>query len=229
MPTGSNFGVQPDGSIWAGDELVERGSLGSVTPPDQPLQIRDLETGEMQEFTKEQVREILKERDELKTRQQDVEAIENRLAPYAALIQSEEFGSILEDAQARGIFDGPTVPPPRPEDVVTYKRLQERPDFEAVRQVMQEFADHLPPHERQVLDSNYRVFVDTFKRFVAAAGDKPLKARPQPIPNVYPPGDIRRILQSKEKAKDTAVLQKPGGGITSRPTVLQINAPIERI
>jgi len=208
-----DFRVQPDGSVYSGGELIERGALGSTTPPDAPLQVRDDDTGEMREFTKEEVKAILKERNELKARAQDIELTEERIAPYATLIQSEAFAEILEDAQARGVFDGPTVPAPRPEDVVHYKRLQERPDFEAVRQVMQDYADHLPPHERQVLDSNYRVFNDTFKRFVAAAGDKPLKAKPIPIPSTpaYAPGDVRRILQAKEVAKNTGVVQKPGG------------------
>ena len=84
-----DFRVQPDGSVFSGNELIERGALGSVTEPDRPLQIRDTDTGEMREFTKEEVKAILKERDELKSRAQDIELTEERIAPYATLIQSE--------------------------------------------------------------------------------------------------------------------------------------------
>ena len=189
--------VEPDGSIWTGDgECIDKGEQVNHPQEEQPTRIRVDDA----ELSIEEIRALKQEADEVRKMREEVE-------PYSVLLKDSRLHDLIAQGAAEGFWEAPPIPTPQPSDMGEYHRLQTTdPLFDDVRDKMISYSANLSFEQQAALNNNPTFFLKIYNAIRATAGDKPLARRTMPVDEVI------RNIQRKEKAKDTAILQRPGGG-----------------
>jgi len=191
--------VERDGSVWSGNECIDKGQQVNHPQEEQPSKIRVDDT----ELTVEEIRALKQEADEVRRMKDEVE-------PYAALLKDQRMHDLIRQGQEEGYWQGPTIPVAEPEDMGRYKALQSSdPMFNDTREAMQTYAANLTIEQQQALDSNPSCFLQIYEKVRKTVGDKPSPRRATPLDEVV------RSIRAKERAKDMAVLPR---SIGSDPT-----------
>jgi hypothetical protein len=140
-----------------------------------------------------------------------------KIEPFLPIIEKPEFRQWLGEQVEAGVVDAPKqAPAPEPEDVIAFQLNMQDPEFNEIQATMSEWAQTLPAYEREALDSNHKVFNQTYTRFKQARKEKMAAVQPTPPPTPPPPQQtdpktLEKIIQSKEVAKEQAKVETPGG------------------
>lgn len=134
-----------------------------------------------------------------------------QIEPYLHVTKTDAFQAWLAEQQEMGVFEKPVAPVVPPLLEYQYERRQSEPDYSEVMQEMREYAATLTPKAQAILDSDYQAFINEYDRIASEVRSRKVPPKAEPAKPVADPEVTRKILASKEKAKDMAVVQKPGG------------------
>ena len=193
-----DFRVDEKGNFWSGNECIEKAPTELLHPKDEGLQTK-IRVGD-EELSVEEIAALKRDADEVRRLKEEIE-------PYSAILKDQRMHDLIRQGQEEGYWQGPTIPVAEPEDMGRYKALQNSdPMFNDTREAMATYATNLTVEQQQALDSNPSYFIQIYEKVRKTVGDKPSARRATPV------DDIIRSIQRKEAAKNTAVLQRPGGG-----------------
>jgi hypothetical protein len=202
VPTGSKVRV-PEGMK---ESVHER-----VTSPDGVDSIREVPGGRglSQESDPDDLESIRRERDEMRARYESIAHLER--------VQADPiFRELVSERIERGEFLEALTPAPAPEDIIGYHKRAAEPESESILQAMREYAETLPEWQKYELQSNHKVWNQTYDRFRAGgAGALP---PPRPAYGNRPPLDrqtMEEVLRSKEVFN--ARVEPPGPALPEPP------------
>ena len=195
-----DFSVDKQGVVRVGEEVVTREFARpekvEASPDEPPAKIRIDDT----ELTIDEIRALRQEAEQ-------VRKLKEELEPYDTIVKDSRFRDLLEQGVAEGYWEAPPIPVAQPSDMGKYHALQTSdPLFDDVREAMISYSANLSFEQQQALNNNPTYFLKIYNEIRSTAGDKPLPRRNTSV------SDIIKRIQSKESAKDRAVIQRPGGG-----------------
>lgn len=168
------------------------------------------------EYTNEELVSRLQMAEDYQKKTMQLAEDRRKIEPFMPIIDKPEFKQWLGEQVEAGVLEAPRIePPPSPEDVIGFRIREHEPEFKDIQLAMSEWAATLPVYEAKILNSNPKVFNDTYDRFKAARKAMMDKVSPphppQPEPAKTDPKTLEKILQSKETSKEKARLETPGG------------------
>lgn len=159
-------------------------------------------------LTREQLIAKLQMAEDYNVKTSELAETRRKLEPYLPIVERPEFNQWLSEQYEAGTFEKPKAPPPVPAtDEYEFHRRNADPDFEAIRSEMRSYALTLPERAQALLASDYATFNREYDRF--ATNYRERKPAPAPVVTVDPKVQ-EKILQSKEKIKEKAAVEKPG-------------------
>lgn len=129
--------------------------------------------------------------------------------PFKHILDTPWFKSKLEEGLADGSITKPAdAPPPSAEDAYELERRKTDPDFATIQKAMHDWAITQPATIYNAVNTNVAVFNKEYDR--AAAKLRAPKNTP-PL-NLTPKQEkqVDKVIQAKEKAKDSARIESPG-------------------
>jgi len=135
-----------------------------------------------------------------------------KIEPYLHVTQTDAFQTWLAEQQEQGVFEKPKPEVIDPGLTYQLERRKSEPDYDEVMQAMREHAAMLTTSAQYVLDTHPPTFIAEYDRIASDLRSKRAIPSLEPVKPTPPDPEVtRKILASKEKAKDVGAVLKPGG------------------